>query len=89
MGLIEMIDVDAINHLSNLSDESFQKAMKTIEENRRTQKEARNSKYNKEFKKLCEELKADNWIFQYYDYYADEWYNVDFDDVRIRREKKG
>lgn len=87
MGLIEMIDVDAINYLSNLSDESFQKAMKTIEENRRTQEEARKSKYNKEFKKLCEELKADNWIFQCYDCYTEEWYDFDFDYVRIRRKK--
>ncbi len=87
MGLIEMRDADAINYLSNLSDKSFQEAMEIIEENRRTQEEARNSKYNKEFKKLCEELKANNWIFQYYDYYYDEWYNIDFDDIRIRRAK--
>lgn len=87
MGLVEMRDADAINYLSECSDKYFERIMAIIDRNRKEREEILNSACVKRTKELIEELKINHWIFQYYDYYAKKWYDVDFDDIRIRRKK--
>lgn len=91
MGLIEMRDADAIanaiNYLSGCSDKYFERAITIINRNRKDREEMQNSECAKRTEELIKELKANHWIFQYYDCYAKKWYNIDFDDIRIRREK--
>lgn len=87
MGLVEMRDADAINYLSGCSDKYFERAMAIITRNRKEREETLNSACVKRTKELIEELKINHWILQYYDCYAKKWYNINFDDIRIRREK--
>ena len=87
MGLVEIIDIDAINYLSGLSDKSFETAMAMIERNRKEQEEKQISIYVKKFNNFCEELKANGLIFQLYDTCNKESYDINFEDIRIRRKK--
>lgn len=87
MGLVEMRDADAINYLSGCSDKYFERAMAIITRNRKEREETLNSACVKRTEELIKELKINGWIFQYYDCYAKKWYNIDFDDIRIRMEK--
>ena len=87
MGLIEMRDADAINYLSGCSDKYFERAMAIINRNRKEREETLNSECVKRTKELIEEFKVNNWTFQYYDYYTEEWHDIDFNYIRIRRAK--
>lgn len=87
MGLIEMIDTNAINHLSELSDKSFKTAMAMIEKNRKEREEAQNSECAKRLEELFKELKINRWTLQFFSHLTDEWYDINPNDIRIRREK--
>ena len=87
MGLVEMRDADAINYLSGCSDKSFKTAMTMIEKNREERKEAQNSECAKKLEELFRELKINHWVLQCYNDYTEEWYDIDFDDIRIKRRK--
>lgn len=87
MGLIEMIDTNAINHLSELSDKSFKTAMTMIEKNRKEREEAQNSECARRLEELFRELQMNHWALQCYNDYTEEWYDIDFDDIRIRKRK--
>lgn len=87
MGLIEMIDTNAINHLSELSDKSFKTAMAMIEKNRKEREETKNSECAKKLEELFKELKNNHWTLQFFSHLTDEWYDINPNDIRIRREK--
>lgn len=87
MGLVEMRDADAINYLSGCSDKYFERAMAIINQNRKEREEMQNSACAKRTKELIEELKINHWKLQFFSSLTGEWYDVNLDDIRIRREK--
>lgn len=87
MGLVEMRDADAINYLSECSDKYFERAMTIIGRNRKEREETLNSACVKRTKELIEELKVNHWTLQFFSSITGEWYDVNFNDIRIRREK--
>lgn len=87
MGLVEMRDADAINYLSELSDISFDRTMAIIARNRREREEKLNSACVKKTEELIKELKINGWTLQFFSHLTDEWYDINPNDIRIRREK--
>lgn len=87
MGLVEMRDADAINYLSGLSDKSFDRTMAIIARNRKEREEAQNSECVKRTEELIKELEINGWTFQFFSCITDKWYDVNPNDIRIRRKK--
>lgn len=87
MGLVEMRDADAINYLSGCSNKSFERAMEIIARNRREREETQNSECVKRTEELIKELEINGWKFQFFSRLTDKWYDVNPNDIRIRREK--
>lgn len=87
MGLVEMRDADAINYLSGCSDKYFERAMAIINQNRKEREETQNSACVKRTEELIKELKINHWTLQFFSHLTDEWYDINPNDIRIRREK--
>lgn len=87
MGLVEMRDADAINYLSGCSDKYFERAMAIINQNRKEREEEQNSACVKRTEELIKELKINGWTLQFFSRLTDEWYDINPNDIRIKREK--
>lgn len=87
MGLVEMRDADAINYLSECSGKYFERAMAIIARNRKEREETLNSACIKRTEELIKELEINGWTFQLFSCITDKWYDVNPNDIRIRRKK--
>lgn len=87
MGLIEMRDADAIHYLSGCTDKSFERAMAIIDRNRKEREEILNVPCVKRTEELIKELEINGWTFQFFSCLTDKWYDVNPNDIRIRRKK--